>query len=1126
MRRVLKGIGALVVLAAIVGGVPWLLSTMVGNPLPTDFQLSSLWHALSRPDDGTILIKLVAVIAWIAWVVFTVSLLADVITVVSHQRIRIRLPGLGGSQKLAGGLVLLVMAMFLTPHQLAAAAPVPTGHHPGPATSSADDPAPGSPTRPGGPDDTAHNDRPDGRRSADRAAQLVHVVKPGDDLWSLSEHYYGKGQEWRRIARANPALLTGGPDRLEPGWRLHIPDVERGARRVIVRAGDTLSAIAGSEYGDPLAWQRIYDANRDVLTDPDLLPVGTALVIPAHYADAAADASGTRRETSGDRSVADHTPPARQRQQGESAGGQRQGDPDVAAGDPQPPVARRPTGPTSSTGGTNSSKASTANPTGTSTDQSAGQSAPTATGAGPAANAGDGIWSWSGRFAGVGGLMAAAVIGGLAARRQLQLRGRAVGRRIPQPPPEAQQLEAELGRAQMPEGLELLSLALRAIGRDCYLKHRPLPGLQAARSTVDELVLLMAEPDLSAPVGFVVDGNEWRLGAFDAHYLAQDAAVVDAAQPYPTVTSLGTAPDGSVVLINLESAGLFAVDAQSAGSAGEVLTAMATELAFSPWADELVVTLVGDDHGLADSIDRYNVSRVPDLDHLLDRWEQRARVQRDHLLAAPGSAAGDYRIDPDLADPWVPEVGLILVEPDSWQCERLERLLLSDPPVTIAAVVTGGQLVTDWRLAAGGGEERSELAPLGWPLSPQLITERVGGLINDLITTTGSQETEPAPWWVGDFADGGHRPARALIGPPSDEQPDVILAESRRTGAVEAVAGSQDSADIGASIESGIESGTDPEIDRDSTDELVSPTALVAAESWPLIAVRTTDEPIDELVARSNADWAWLGAFDRPRASKESAIVPNPFAGAVPPAPRHPTIMLLGPAELLGAAGDPPARAVMQCIEYCTWLLEHPGSTAQAMAAALAVAEGTRRSNVSRLRNWLGSDDQGEPYLPDAYSGKIILSPLVSSDWHRLQLLTHAGVDRTSTEGLAKALDLVRGAPLADAAPGQWHWAEEMRTDMVSVIRDIGVELADRARAESEIDLARWAASRALTAAPQDEFLMGVRIRTEHQAGNPAEVERLALQLAAQGRALGVDLHPDTVDLLQQVMEGRLRARA
>lgn len=1106
MRRLVRGIGALVVLAAVVGGVPWLLVTMVGNPLLAGFDLTSLWHALSRPDDGTILIRLVAVIAWVAWAVFTVSLLAEVVSVLSRQRIRIRLPGLAGPQKVAGGLVLLVLAMFLAPQQFAAADPVPTGHHSGPSTSSITAPANGSPGRAAATSDSAQDNRGD-QSTADRAVAggVVHLVQPGDDLWTLSEHYYGKGQEWRRIARANPSLLTGGPDRLEPGWRLQIPDVDPGVHRVVVRSGDTLSAIADQEYGDAGAWQQIYDANRTVLSDPDLLPVGASLVIPDHGHKAASDASAGRPGAQDDPSAGRLN--RHHNRQHDHHGAERQGDPDVSDEAARPPVAQRSTDRPSPTRGEDSSRSSTGSsagtPTGTSADTPAGTSAKhsarAATGAEPGAATDDSGWS---RFAGIGGLMAAAVIGGLAARRQLQLRSRAVGRRIPQPPPEAQQFEAELGRVQTPEGLELLSLALRAIGRDCYLQRRSLPGLQAARSTGDELVLLMSEPDLFAPVGFVVDGNEWRLDASDAAYFAQDAAILDAAQPYPALTSLGTAPDDSVVLVNLESAGLFAVDNQTAGTADEVLTAMATELAFSPWADELVVTLVGDDRGLAESIDRYNVSRVPDLDHLLDRWEQRARVQRDHLRAAPGTAAGDYRIDPDLADPWVPEVGLILTEPDSWQCDRLERLLLSDPPVTIAAVVVGDQLTTDWRLTAGRGNAPAELAPLGWPLAPQVITERAGELITQLITTTGSQETEPAPWWVVDFAEGSHRPARALIGPPSDGQPDVIFAESRREGAVEPVAGA------------------------DITDDLPAPAALVGAEDWPLIAVRTSDEPIGELVARSDADWAWLTAADRPRASKESAIVPNPFAGAAPPAPRHPTIMLLGPVELLGAAGEPPARAMMQCIEYCTWLLEHPASTAQAMAAALAVAEGTRRSNMSRLRNWLGSDDQGEPYLPDAYSGKIMLSPLVSSDWHRLQLLTHAGVNRTSTEGLAKALDLVRGAPLADAAPSQWHWAEEMRTDMVSVIRDIGVELSDRALSESDIDLARWAASRALTAAPQDEFLMGARIRTEHQAGNPAEVERLALQLAAQGRALGVDLHPDTVDLLQQVIEGRLRARA
>ena len=136
-----------------------------------------------------------------------------------------------------------------------------------------------------------------------------------------------------------------------------------------------------------------------------------------------------------------------------------------------------------------------------------------------------------------------------------------------------------------------------------------------------------------------------------------------------------------------------------------------------------------------------------------------------------------------------------------------------------------------------------------------------------------------------------------------------------------------------------------------------------------------------------------------------------------------------------------------------------------------------------------------------------------------------AGVNRTPTPSLELALELVRGAPLADAAPGQWCWAEELRTDMISCVRDVGVELAGRALGRGDIDLARWAAARALAAAPGDELLLAVRVRTEHLAGNGPETERLSRQLATQARVLGVDLDPATVELLQEVVEGQVRAR-
>ncbi|MGH7675934.1 MAG: LysM peptidoglycan-binding domain-containing protein [Gemmatimonadales bacterium] len=44
--------------------------------------------------------------------------------------------------------------------------------------------------------------------------------------------------------------------------------------------GDSLSKIAQRVYGDPKKWQRIYDANKDVIKNPDLIYPGQDLRIP------------------------------------------------------------------------------------------------------------------------------------------------------------------------------------------------------------------------------------------------------------------------------------------------------------------------------------------------------------------------------------------------------------------------------------------------------------------------------------------------------------------------------------------------------------------------------------------------------------------------------------------------------------------------------------------------------------------------------------------------------------------------------------------------------------------------------------------------------------------------------
>ena len=52
-------------------------------------------------------------------------------------------------------------------------------------------------------------------------------------------------------------------------------------KTIEVQAGDTLSKIAKREYGNANEWNRIFEANRDILKDPNKIFPGQKLKIPA-----------------------------------------------------------------------------------------------------------------------------------------------------------------------------------------------------------------------------------------------------------------------------------------------------------------------------------------------------------------------------------------------------------------------------------------------------------------------------------------------------------------------------------------------------------------------------------------------------------------------------------------------------------------------------------------------------------------------------------------------------------------------------------------------------------------------------------------------------------------------------
>jgi nucleoid-associated protein YgaU len=52
------------------------------------------------------------------------------------------------------------------------------------------------------------------------------------------------------------------------------------SRTYIVVKGDSLSKIAKREYGDANKWRTIYEANKDLIKDPDLIYPGQELKVP------------------------------------------------------------------------------------------------------------------------------------------------------------------------------------------------------------------------------------------------------------------------------------------------------------------------------------------------------------------------------------------------------------------------------------------------------------------------------------------------------------------------------------------------------------------------------------------------------------------------------------------------------------------------------------------------------------------------------------------------------------------------------------------------------------------------------------------------------------------------------
>jgi nucleoid-associated protein YgaU len=87
-----------------------------------------------------------------------------------------------------------------------------------------------------------------------------------------------KNRIWDEIKKVNPAADDITCDlTVDPSLA---PEPSPKVKKYTVAAGDSLSKIAKNFYGNAGQYMKIFDANKDKLSDPDKIKVGQELVIP------------------------------------------------------------------------------------------------------------------------------------------------------------------------------------------------------------------------------------------------------------------------------------------------------------------------------------------------------------------------------------------------------------------------------------------------------------------------------------------------------------------------------------------------------------------------------------------------------------------------------------------------------------------------------------------------------------------------------------------------------------------------------------------------------------------------------------------------------------------------------
>lgn len=694
--RLLRGVTSLAVTLLLLVGVPVLLATLVGWPLPTSVpSVDSLQNAARTGISDQVVVNTLAVIAWLAWAQLALALFVEILAV-ARGRQAIRLPVIPGFQLTAARLVAAVLMMAPTAQPARAHAEAP---HPIPVVAEAtvDAAAPAEFSFVSSVDE--HQNRPVGHTDdtptvTPPAGHPTVTVQRHDSYWAIAERTLGDGFRWQEILDLNAGrvlpdgtVITAGDDTLHTGWVLLLPAdaigesapqapssaahpdpatsaaTERSS--VVVERGDNLWTISEDRIEGDLGrkptdaevapyWQEVIDTNQDRYVqpgNPNLILPGQVIDLPPTGHEPPAPPAQVDPLPEAEEPPAPVEPPS--------------------AEEPEEQAPATPASSTTSTAPTTVAPATTATPTTTpppttaddADDQESSDVSPVA-------------------FA-LGGLTSIALAVGLKQlidRRRRRYVDEHDGQLPGRTPVDQQGLhQAIVAQAdeERIDDLQGVLGGLAAVLAAASSQRRP----RMIRHAADSLEVLLDEPDTNPPPGWTSsdDGTVWSL----AEVPDPDDLYDGPLNPAPLMVTIGQPEDDAQLYLDLEADGVTSLTGDQA-IAMDLARSILTELTLSPLAETLRVI------GVGDVVDED--AKV--LEHLtvVDSWDSiaddvRAWASQSHeALSDQGwpnafIARGD---DPD-HDALVP-VAVIADRPPP---PELAEILRANQPSAVAVVVVG-----------------------------------------------------------------------------------------------------------------------------------------------------------------------------------------------------------------------------------------------------------------------------------------------------------------------------------------------------------------------------------------------------------------------------------------------------